>query len=636
MAVLADDLPPARSGAGSGVPALTGGGQMRRATLAVGMALVLVVPWAFVAPVAGAPAGGVAQAAATAPGEGSLDGAGASFQQAAIDQVTGSPDVELAAPQNRIRAGERTTLSVMVSNGGETGRTGPAPLMDRITTARNVKLSVQADEIDAPIQVKSGTVLLSALPTGRPATAEFALETSDDLEPGTYRIPIRVRYDYTSSVTFRTNPATGGASIVDTSDDWKSDRKYVTVVVDESPQFDVVSEQATNLYAGDTGRVNLTVRNTGEEAASDATVTLQSRSPTVYFGSPARPQANASVFPGELEPGEAYTTSVQVGASDEATSGSYPVSARVVYENENGVRGASESMSVGVAVRPERRFELRNVSAQRLRVGEDDAVVTGRIVNRGPAPARNAVVRLATGSPAPSARAGGSGKPAVSAGAQAGAASGPVQVVAPESSVGTLAPGESRPVRFRVSVADDADPGSQLFAASVEYENADGDVRQTRSPLRQSLAVGPEQPVLAVRDVNASLRSGQDGVVRVTVENTGDRPLTDANAKLFVNDPLSSSDNGAYVGRLDPGETATAVFTVSASGDTVAKEYAGTVEVRYEDASGDTELSDGHQVGIPVRSDGGGVPIPFVTAGAGVLAVSGLVFVYQRRTPGRR
>jgi hypothetical protein len=506
--------------------------------------------------------------------------------------------------------------------------------MDRVTTARNVKLSVLGDEIDAPIQVTSGTVLRSALPTGRPATAEFALETSDDLEPGTYRIPIRVRYDYTSSVTFRTNPATGGARIVDTTDDWKSDRKYVTVVVDESPQFEVVSEQARNLFAGDTGRMNLTIRNTGEETASDATVRLQSQSPMVYFGSPARPQANATVFPAELEPGEAYTTSVEVGASDEATSGSYPVSTRVVYENENGVRGASESMSIGVSVRPERRFELRNVTATRLRVGEDDAVVTGRIVNRGPAPARNAVVRLSTGGATPPGPAGGAG--GLAAGRAGAPSSGPVQVVAPESSVGTLAPGESRPVRFRVSVSEDADPGSHLFTASVEYENADGDVRRTGSPLRQSLPVGPEQAVLAVRDVNASLHSGRDGVVRVTVENTGDRPLTDANAKLFVNDPLSSSDNGAFLGRLDPGETATAVFTVSPSGDTVVKEYAGTVEVRYEDASGDTELSDGLQVGIPVESDGGGLPIPLVTAGAGVLAVSGLVFVYQRRTPGRR
>jgi hypothetical protein len=248
-------------------------------------------------------------------------------------------------------------------------------------------------------------------------------------------------------------------------------------------------------------------------------------------------------------------------------------------------------------------------------------VVTGEVVNQGPAAARNAVVVLS---------AGGGGR----AGTARAAASSPVTVVAPESSVGDLEPGESQPVRFRVAVSEDADPGSHTFTGFVQYENAAGDLRQSSSPLRRSLQVGPERDAITIRNVSSTVTAGGEGLLRVTVENTGARPITDANAKLFVNDPLSSSDNSAFLGRLEPGETKTAVFKISASGEAVAKRYAGTVEVRYDDADGDTELTDGLQVGVPVQAGDGGLPIPFITAGAGVLVVSGLVFARQRRAPG--
>jgi hypothetical protein len=592
------------------------------------LALAVLVSGTLVPAAAGAAAG-----SSGSPVAGSADRASDSRQLAALHQVRGEPELDLAAPNNRIGPSERTRLTVLVSNAGELDRTGPAPLMDRVTAARNVKLTVLEGEIEAPIEVKSGTVLLSALPNGRQANASFALETGDDLQPGTYRIPIRVEYEHTSSVIYRTDPTTGTASIVDTSDDWTDDRHYIKLVVDESPRFEVVAEQSRNLYAGDTGQLNVTIRNVGSATASDATLRLQSRSPVVFFGSQTRPQRNTSLFLSELAPGETHTTSVDVGATGEATRGSYPVGARVVYRNENEVRGASNPMQLGVTVRPERQFALQNLTAHRLRVGEDDAVVTGRIVNRGPAPARNAVVTLATGSAGPSA---GTSASAAAGAVPAATAAGPVTVVAPESSVGTLAPGESRRVRFRVSVSGDADPGSQMFVARVEYENAAGDVRRSTSPLRQSLRVHPEQDTITVRDVNSTVTAGGSGLVRVTIENTGSRPISEANAKLFVNDPLSSSDNEAFLGRLEAGETRTVVFKLSASSQAVAKEYAGSIEVRYEDADGDTELTDGLQVGLPVRGDDGGVPIPFVTAGVGVLGLSGLVFVYQRRRIGHR
>jgi hypothetical protein len=107
--------------------------------------------------------------------------------------------------------------------------------------------------------------------------------------------------------------------------------------------------------------------------------------------------------------------------------------------------------------------------------------------------------------------------------------------------------------------------------------------------------------------------------------------VEDANAKVFLNDPLSSSDNSAFLGEMQAGDTQTAVFTVSATGDAVQKEYAASLEVRYEDGGGDTELADGITFGLPVSEPSGGVPTVYVVGVVAVLAVAGGVFYYTRR-----
>jgi hypothetical protein len=265
---------------------------------------------------------------------------------------------------------------------------------------------------------------------------------------------------------------------------------------------------------------------------------------------------------------------------------------------------------------------VENVETERLRVGEDDVVVTGEIVNHGPAPASNAVVKLAAGSSA--------GPSGASGGAPPAAARSPVQVTNAESGVGTLEPGESQPVRFTLAVSEDAEPGSQTLNFVVDYENSDGDLRQSTSPIRKSVEVGAERDQFTVVDVETSVSAGSADTLTVTVENTGDTTVRDANAKLFVNDPLNAPDNSAFLGELEPGETTTATFEVAAAGEAQTKAYAGSLEIRYEDGSGDSELADGMQVGVPVAPASGGLPFAYVGLGLGVVVLTGGVYVWRR------
>jgi hypothetical protein len=114
------------------------------------------------------------------------------------------------------------------------------------------------------------------------------------------------------------------------------------------------------------------------------------------------------------------------------------------------------------------------------------------------------------------------------------------------------------------------------------------------------------------------------------VRYNGDEPISNANAKVFVNDPLSSADDGAYLGSFEPGETRTAAFSVSAAGSAMAKAYPGSVEIRYDDVDGNSKLADGIQFGVPVGESSGGIPLGYVGAGVGVLVLAGGVLVWQR------
>lgn len=550
--------------------------------------------------------------------------------QSAEGQVLGSPDIEVSVTDNRLETGEVEELTVTLSNSGEIRIGGPQVFQERVKTARNVRVSLEEDELEAPIDVKTGTVVLGDVADGRPRTATFRVETRDDVEPGRYRIPVRVEYDATRLVDYLKTPTPPGY----TRPKYRGEReetvvKDVEVVFESEPRFDVVSESASGLYAGDTGTFEVTLRNTGDETARDATVRFESESNDVGFGSLSNPRATASVSVGgsgggdtettvvdgevvpddeggsDIAPGESETVSVKMNAGSDVVEGSYPVSVRVEYDNENGVEEVSDRIRTQVGVGAERRFDIEDLRTESLRVDENDAVVTGEVVNTGNATAYNAVVTVSS--------------------------DGAIRPTGPESAVGDLAPGVSEPVRFKLAVAEDAEPGRRSLTFDVEYENEDGDLRRADEPVRKPVSVGEELDSFEIIDVETSVRAGGSDTVEVEVRNNDDYTVGSANAKMFVNDPLSSSDNSAFLGEMEPNETKTAVFRVSATSDAVAKEYDASLEIRHDDRSGDTELEDGMSFGVPVSEPSGGLPIPFVVAGIVVVAASGGIFVYRRR-----
>lgn len=480
------------------------------------------------------------------------------------------PRFETYVPEPTVAPGQTTQVTVQFLNDAD-------EVNDQVKTARNVKATML--EGSTPFTVYSGTQLLGSIPDGQPVPARFELSAPEDIEPGTYRIPIRLTYDFDT-------------------DERETTTVYATVQVKDRPMFTLVDVQS-DLTAGEQGSVSLTIQNDGTQNASAASVALQSKTGNVLFGT----SATASSFVGDWAVGKNKTVTVDATAPDTAQNGTYAVDATVTYDDPDGNEKTSFPMTAGVTVGPETdRFLLENVESD-LRVGEE-GTVNMAVTNNGNL-ARNVVVHLAN--------------PGLN-----------VNPLETQYALGTLEPGQSKPVSFPVEVSESAKSAPRQFSFTVGYETQDKDQRQTK-PLNVRVPIAPERDRFTVTPVDATIQAGSSGTVTFRVTNNGDSPVSNVNAKLFANDPLSASDDEAFVSDLGPGESADLTFSVAVSGGALEKTYPLSMDFQYEEG-GDSKLSKTYQVPVKAtKPESGGLPITYIVVGVVIVAAAGAYLWYRRQ-----
>ncbi|MFT4885686.1 MAG: putative membrane protein, partial [Natronomonas sp.] len=116
-----------------------------------------------------------------------------------------------------------------------------------------------------------------------------------------------------------------------------------------------------------------------------------------------------------------------------------------------------------------------------------------------------------------------------------------------------------------------------------------------------------------------------------------DETVTDVSAKVFASQPLSMSDDEAFIDELEPGETARIPFRVSAAGNAMEKAYPISIDFQYVDESGETRLTDSYRVPVDVEEQSGGLfgsispAIPTVLAALGLAPLAPVALRYRRR-----
>jgi hypothetical protein len=559
---------------------------MRRNTV-----LVVVVVLALVTSGTAGFAGG-----ATPPGEtsaASLDAAATTTDGSAAvtspvptaQLVRGSPELVVTTPDGTLTPGRTNELALQISNDGDMDL-GTAQTREIVTTARNVR--VTGDASGTPLDVETGTLAIGSVTENRPGEATLAVNVPEDVEQGTYEVDVELEYSYTyqqdAGVTIDREETVDAEVEVDISDD---------------PRFEVVSV-STDARIGGEGTLEAEIENVGAEAARDATVVLESDSTGLAFGDRASDAARID----ELAPGETATVTYDVAFAPGAPVREYALSGIVQFETIEGLERADQNISAGVVPGPEQRFSVADVESD-LYVGEEGEI-TGTVTNEGPNEARNVVVQFAEGS---------------------------ANVIPIERSVavGTLAPGETGEFRLPVEIGEEAKAIDRTADIAVQYRNAEFEARAYQD-LELVYEVRPdrEQFELAVED--REIEAGGQRSLEVTVTNNLDEPVENVEARLFADSPLDSGDDEGFVAELEPGESTTLTFDLSASGSATAKTYPVSFDFRYDDANGNSQLSDTSRVPITVVEGEGGFPVGLGLGALAVVVVLGAgVYAYRRR-----
>lgn len=502
---------------------------------------------------------------------------------------SGEPRLYVVAlePNATVTPGEMETVTVQVSNSGSIDSSSMDPdVRSQLTTARNVRIEV---EDEGPFDVRTEEKSLGSIGDDRPKTVDLLFEVPDDVESGTYDVDISLSYSHAAQII--------GGEI--TNDRARTIERTIEVDVDDAPRFEF-SNATTTATAGDIGPLTVDVENVGSDTARNVTVALVSQNERLGFGQTRSESAGLA----RLEPGETATLEYDLAFDQRASIRPYPLETRVTYRDSTGIDGYEDATDVHVTPMPERTFDISDVVST-LRVGED-GYVEGVVTNTGPLPVRSVVVEYATESSTAT----------------------PIET---GYAAGTIDPGASQTFRLPIEMSDEAEPIPRELDLVVTY-------RTLANESRAYDDVSAFAPVLERRDefiIESSpheIPVGTTAILPVEVTNNLDETVTDVEPHLFGDGPIEATDDSAYVPQLDPGETATVQFEVAVDDDSVSKAYAGTIDVRYDDAVGKSKLSDTHRTEITVVENEERLPniILLAVGGPLVLLVVIATVAYRR------
>jgi len=502
--------------------------------------------------------------------------------------VSGSPDISVSLEEDTVAAGDETTLEVVLVNSGQldSGSTQNPSLNSEVTTARG--LTVDLRDGGAPISITTSRRSLGTLADGTVETVSFDISVDEDAEPGNYRIPVALNYDYYDYIS-ETEGVRDESSVSRTG--------TVTLSVSDDATFDVTNV-SSDAQVGSSGTVAVTVENTGQTAANNSEITLASQNGELTFGE--RTESTRSVD--SWAPGETQTFRYDISATEDAQAESYPFQLNVAFDNPDGVRKESSGTSVSITPDAEQTFSLSDVESS-LRAGEE-GTITATVTNDGPRSVDNVVVNW------------NSDKSNLS----------PQET---QVAVGNLAAGDSTDVTFTVDVTDGAQEGAKQFDFVASYRNTDGD-REESDTLEAQAQVGASQDEFSLDATNTSIGVGQSGNIEITVTNTRNQTLSEITAKVFASSPISADDDEAYIDALEPGESETVTFSVSAGDGALEKAYPVSLDFRYEEPDGDSSISDTYRVPIEVTNESGGGGLPLTAIGGVALVLVLAVGGYAR------
>ena len=323
-------------------------------------------------------------------------------------------------------------------------------------------------------------------------------------------------------------------------------------------------------------------------------------------------------FMSDIAGGASRTATFNVKVADSAKPGTYTLPLEVTYTYladaedygdvlRNNYQKKTLTLPLTVRVTPDLQVEVVEVRSESLNVGTEGYVFM-TLKNNGHDTANKAVAKIVRNGASPLIPSDGN------------------------AYIGTFEPGETVDVKFKVSVANSAEPQSYPLDVAVTYEDYEGKTVTSR-PTTIGLPIGGKI-AFEVASPTVTLHPGGKSILEIVYKNTGAAKVYNAQARISAVDPFTSSDDTAFLGDLAPGETATARFEVNVDGGATLKEYGIDSEIRYRDNLDNSKISDTMKVRVALEKKTGAIftnPV-FIGAVAAVIIGAGYyIFVYRKK-----
>jgi hypothetical protein len=113
-----------------------------------------------------------------------------------------------------------------------------------------------------------------------------------------------------------------------------------------------------------------------------------------------------------------------------------------------------------------------------------------------------------------------------------------------------------------------------------------------------------KQADFEITKTTGSLLPGRENIIEITIKNTGEEEARDVKAMVNPSDPISTTDDKAFLYNLQPTSAAVAKYRIKADSKAVSKSYSMDMVLRYETPEGDIKYSSTLTAPVEVKEIG--------------------------------
>ena len=361
-------------------------------------------------------------------------------------------------------------------------------------------------------------------------------------------------------------------------------RPQMSALISGVNEFSPGQDATIKIIVQNSGVQNLQFVNGGSISRDDLLTTAKTVSVGLSAGNAPIIVKSDPQIVGDIKSNEIRTVTITTKILPNATEGEYQIPLTITYTYlaaadqpasdtlQSNYQQTSETFPITIKIKPQVKVDVLEAVPENLIVGSE-GYLDLKIRNTGSEDGKKATVKLIRNGASP--------------------------IIPTDSSVfiGDFPHNGTVTSRYKVTISGDAEKQTYPVDIVVTYENRDGDV-VTSDIETIGIPIGGKIS-FAITSGPVQVVPGSQNVIQVEYQNTGVTTAFNAQARLSVVDPFTSTDDTAYLGDLKPGQTATARYQMSADDTAAVKDYTLDTEIRYRDA---LDISHGSDIiHVPVQ-----------------------------------